>query len=381
MVIVRGGFPKWAHISRTKYYSTQTKISPLRILFCGSDEFSIFSLRALTQLPPDVVESIDVVCRTPKRTGRGYKKLTYPPIHHVAESFSLPIHHIPTFTGWIPPSPFDLIIAVSFGLLVPPRILSLTRYGGLNVHPSLLPDLHGPAPIHWALLHGETHSGVTLQTLHPQHFDQGTILDQTSPPGTSLRSQDGTPLSLPASIDALGHAGAEMLARNIQSGSFASPPSTRESKSRSNLPPRHAPKLKTADARLDNAWTSSQLLARDAVLGPLWDDVTSDALKSLAADAPWHRQHTGWPRSCTRIQYGDWRVLDDTRDVALTALTHVRSGAVASLSTGPEVLVTSLDGVSALAFRCSDGKLLAPGKVKVEGSVWKPTQNLVGMFV
>jgi len=61
----------------------------------------------------------------------------------VAEELGLNIHEIPTFTGWSPPrygeEAISLVIAVSFGLLVPPRILNIATYGGLNVHPSLLP--------------------------------------------------------------------------------------------------------------------------------------------------------------------------------------------------------------------------------------------------
>ena len=61
----------------------------------------------------------------------------------MAQELGLCTHEIPTFTGWSPPQvdqePISLIIAVSFGLLVPPRILDMATHGGLNVHPSLLP--------------------------------------------------------------------------------------------------------------------------------------------------------------------------------------------------------------------------------------------------
>jgi len=66
------------------------------------------------------------------------------PIKQVATALGLPIHQIDTFTGWQPPSPngkpFNLIVAVSFGLLIPARIINAARYGGLNVHPSMLPE-------------------------------------------------------------------------------------------------------------------------------------------------------------------------------------------------------------------------------------------------
>lgn len=66
------------------------------------------------------------------------------PIKNVAKNLKLPLHEIPTFKGFSPPvrdgMPTNLVIAVSFGLLVPGRILSGLEYGGMNLHPSLLPE-------------------------------------------------------------------------------------------------------------------------------------------------------------------------------------------------------------------------------------------------
>jgi methionyl-tRNA formyltransferase len=63
------------------------------------------------------------------------------PIKSVAgKELDLNVHQIDTFTGWTPPQPFNMVVAVSFGLLVPPRILNAAKYGGLNVHPSMLPE-------------------------------------------------------------------------------------------------------------------------------------------------------------------------------------------------------------------------------------------------
>lgn len=66
------------------------------------------------------------------------------PLKNIAQRLGLPLHEITTFTGWQPPVKdgvqVNLIMAVSFGLLVPPRILSYAQYGGLNLHPSLLPE-------------------------------------------------------------------------------------------------------------------------------------------------------------------------------------------------------------------------------------------------
>jgi methionyl-tRNA formyltransferase len=142
------------------------------------------------------------------------------PIQHVATSeFKLLTHAVDTFTGWTPPVPFNLVVAVSFGLLVPPRILGLAKYGGLNVHPSLLPDLRGPAPIEHAILQRREHTGVSIQTLHPRHFDQGTVLAQTPAPGIPI-----PPMATAAELETqLAAQGAKMLLDVLKRGKHIPP--------------------------------------------------------------------------------------------------------------------------------------------------------------
>ncbi|KAI0875635.1 hypothetical protein GGS24DRAFT_454268 [Hypoxylon argillaceum] len=100
------------------------------------------------------------------------------PLRSLAEKLNLPIHERDTFTGWDMPPQTNLIIAVSFGLFVPPRLLRAAKYGGLNLHPSLLPDLRGPAPLQHTLLAARPLTGVTLQTLDEHAFDHGVVLAQ-----------------------------------------------------------------------------------------------------------------------------------------------------------------------------------------------------------
>jgi methionyl-tRNA formyltransferase len=250
---------------------------PLRILFCGSDQLSIASLRALHAehvKRPDRIASIDVVCRPAKRVGRGLKQIREVPIKAVATELSLPIHEIDTFTGWKPPvfpdGPINLIVAVSFGLFVPPRILNGARYGGLNVHPSILPDFRGPAPLHYTLLAGKTTTGVTLQTLHLQHFDHGAIVAQTPPPGFEIPNPDSC--TIPQLLDLVAPKGAEMLVESIQKGSFVPPVEDAGwylPDEKHNLT--HAAKIRTEDRHIDWAsWTYTDISRRRRVLGPLW---------------------------------------------------------------------------------------------------------------
>ncbi|KAI7278682.1 Formyltransferase [Hortaea werneckii] len=257
---------------RTRFNSTAvTKHhDPLRILFCGADEFSIYSLIALYELQQrrrDKVASIDVICRPDKRTGRGLKQISEVPIKGIASELELGLHQIDTFKNWQPPKPFDLIVAVSFGLLVPARLIKGAKYGGLNLHPSLLPDLRGPAPIQHTLLRHRASTGITLQTMHPTRFDHGMILDQEEAPVPP----HSTPEDL---VDMLGPLGARMLAKGAESGIFV-PPLTDFANSGSHIEPSHAPKIMPEDRHIDwKLWTAEMVQTRDRVLGRLWDSTT-----------------------------------------------------------------------------------------------------------
>jgi methionyl-tRNA formyltransferase len=217
-----------------RWSSSAAAPEPLRILFCGSDDFSCASLTALAEemkSDPRLISDIHVVTRPDKREGRGMRmrERTLPiivssdmsctdtstvPIKTIARSLSLPTHTIDTFTGWSPPPSFppNLIVAVSFGLFVPSRILRAASYGGLNVHPSLLPDLPGASPIPHAILLARRHTGVTLQTLSTEGFDRGAAVARTDPIPVA---PDAT---LPALTRTLADAGAELLVGALRDG-------------------------------------------------------------------------------------------------------------------------------------------------------------------
>jgi len=190
------------------------------------------------------------------------------PIKQVAtDELNLPTHAVDTFTGWTPPIPINLVIAVSFGLLVPPRILSHAQYGGLNVHPSLLPDLHGPAPIEHAIVKRRQYTGVTVQTLHPRHFDQGTILAQTPHPGVAI-SRQTTASELERQLAA---AGAELLTHVLKSRKFVSPHEPAGWYATSNGPVSHAPKTTKQDRFVDfGRHTLADILAKQHAFGNPW---------------------------------------------------------------------------------------------------------------
>jgi hypothetical protein len=100
--------PRLFSTSYCRLYSTRTS-KPLRILYCGSDEFSIASLRAVHDYQlsnPEAVASIDVLIRPAKPSGRGRKTLKESPIKAVAQNLGLRLYERDTFTGWDVCSPF-----------------------------------------------------------------------------------------------------------------------------------------------------------------------------------------------------------------------------------------------------------------------------------
>ncbi|KAI6347838.1 hypothetical protein MCOR25_010884 [Pyricularia grisea] len=276
-----------------RFYSARVS-DPLRILFCGSDAFSCESLRALDDVrrsEPRLVKSIDVVTRPPKRTGRGLKVIRHAPIETLATDLQLPVHPLDSFREWELPlvdgEAINLIIAVSFGLFIPSRILKAVKYGGLNLHPSFLPDLRGSAPIQWAIMLSRQHTGVTLQTLDDKAFDRGLILSQTPRPGIPIMP-DATTADLTAQLAAPS---AAMLVAGLRAGLHVPPLSPlSDHDAHAPNPGFHARKLTKQDAELRwdellaRRWSCDDVGRRHRALGPLWGRTASLVALSAASN-------------------------------------------------------------------------------------------------
>ncbi|TLS24100.1 hypothetical protein PpBr36_08356 [Pyricularia pennisetigena] len=280
------------HLGRFQRSYSARASEPLRILFCGSDAFSCESLRALDHVrrsEPRLVKSIDVVTRPPKRTGRGLKVIRHAPIETLATDLQLPVHPLDNFRGWELPlvegEAINLIIAVSFGLFIPSRILKAVKYGGLNLHPSFLPDLRGSAPIQWAIMLDRRHTGVTLQTLDDKAFDRGLILAQTPRPGIPI-APDATTADLTAQLAAPS---ATMLVAGLRAGLHVPPLSPLSGDAHASRPDFHARKLTKQDAELRwdellaRRWSCDDVGRRHRALGPLWGRTASLVPPSAAS--------------------------------------------------------------------------------------------------
>lgn len=137
-------------------------MSNCRIIFMGTPDFAVPCLDMLVKEKYNVVA---VVTQPDRPKGRG-QKLTASPVKQAALKYNLPVLQpekikTPDFENKLTLLQPELIVVVAFGQFLSQSILTLPACGCINVHASLLPQYRGAAPIHWAVIHGENHTGVT----------------------------------------------------------------------------------------------------------------------------------------------------------------------------------------------------------------------------
>lgn len=151
----------------------------MRLVFCGTPEFAVPTLDALIARGDEIAL---VVTQPDRPSGRGLE-LNASPVKECARRHRLAIEQPEkikkneSFRALLESIAPEAIIVVGYGRLVPPWMLSLPRFGNINVHASLLPKYRGAAPIQWAIAEGETVTGVTTMQLD-EGLDTGDILMQ-----------------------------------------------------------------------------------------------------------------------------------------------------------------------------------------------------------
>lgn len=148
----------------------------MKIVFMGTPDFAVDCLEALVNSEHEVVA---VFSQPDKPQGRK-QILTAPEVKVCAEKYNIPVYQPTTLKNAESAellrelSP-ELIVVVAYGKLIPQEILDIPKYGCLNVHGSLLPELRGAAPIQWAVINGFEETGVTTMQLDAG-LDTGDIL-------------------------------------------------------------------------------------------------------------------------------------------------------------------------------------------------------------
>ena len=158
----------------------------LRIVFMGTPDFAVPALRALHGAGHEVVA---VYCQPPKPAGRG-QSVQKTPVHHLADELGLPVRTPKTLreegaqkelAAFQP----DIIVVAAYGLILPQAVLDIPPKGCLNIHGSLLPRWRGAAPIHRAILAGDTQTGITIMRMEAG-LDTGPMLLKESVPITQM---------------------------------------------------------------------------------------------------------------------------------------------------------------------------------------------------
>ena len=148
----------------------------MRVVFMGTPDFAAASLKKLIK---ENYEVAGVFTQPDKPKGRGME-LSFSPVKELALKHGLPVFQPEkmrdgTALGILRDLKPDILVVVAYGRILPDEMLAVPQYGAVNVHGSLLPKYRGAAPIQWAVLNGDTISGVT--TMYLAHdMDAGDII-------------------------------------------------------------------------------------------------------------------------------------------------------------------------------------------------------------
>ena len=150
----------------------------MRIIFMGTPDFSVGTLEALVEAGHDVCLA---VTQPDKPKGRG-KEMQFTPVKEAAVKHGILVYQPkrvrdPECVEELRKYNADVMVVVAFGQILPKEILEMTPYGCINVHASLLPKYRGAAPIQWAIIEGESVTGVTTMQMD-EGLDTGDMLEK-----------------------------------------------------------------------------------------------------------------------------------------------------------------------------------------------------------
>ncbi|MBM4763980.1 methionyl-tRNA formyltransferase [Bacillus sp. B15-48] len=179
-----------------------------KIIFMGTPDFSV---PVLQQLLKDGYEVVAVVTQPDRPVGRK-KILTPPPVKVEALKHGIPVYQPEKIRNEEELKPIlalnpDLIVTAAFGQILPKALLEAPKYRCINVHASLLPELRGGAPIHYAIINGKERTGITIMYM-AEKLDAGDILTQIE---VAIDEKD----NVGTLHDKLSAAGAKLLSETI----------------------------------------------------------------------------------------------------------------------------------------------------------------------
>ena len=228
----------------------------MRVVFCGSGSFGEPTLRWLAGSAHQVV---GVVTQPARQAGRG-RKVQATPIAMAAEELGLscfPCADVNSSegVGYVRSLSPEAIVVIAFGQKIGAALLSVGACHVINLHGSLLPKYRGAAPINWAIIHGETETGVSVITLN-ERWDAGAVLGQAR----LCIGPDETAGAVHDRLAALGPAVVGQVLGDLEAGLLQEVRQDEAQVSR-------APKLRKSDGAID--WTRPAEAIRNQVRG-MW---------------------------------------------------------------------------------------------------------------
>lgn len=224
----------------------------MRILFLGTPAFAVLSLEQLISSSHHV---LGVITQPDKPKGRG-RKPALPPVKQVAQTAGIPVlqpvrikDSLETIRELEP----ECLVVVAYGQILPGQLLSLPKYGGINVHASLLPKYRGAAPINWAIINGDSHTGISIMQMDAG-LDSGAVLAQAAIP---IEPQD-TAGSLHNKLAQLGAGLLVDTLSQLEQGRIIPQPQAEANVS-------YAPMLTKADGLID--WTLDAIVIERRIRG------------------------------------------------------------------------------------------------------------------
>ena len=178
-----------------------------RIVFMGTPNFAVPILKALI----DNYNVVMVVCQPDRKKNRK-GKLEIPPTKEVAITNGIEVFQPERIKDDYKPiidAKPDLIITCAYGQIIPDEILNYPKIGCINVHGSLLPELRGGAPIHWAIIRGYQETGITIMDMSSK-MDAGDIISQAK-----IKIEDN--MTLDTLYEKMSYLGKDLLIKTLPS--------------------------------------------------------------------------------------------------------------------------------------------------------------------
>ena len=321
----------------------------LRIVFMGTPEFAVPSLRALVAGGYNVVA---VVTTPDKPAGRG-QKLHQSEVKLAALELGLPVLQpeklkAPEFVEAMQALKPDLGIVIAFRML-PEVIWAMPRLGTFNLHASLLPQYRGAAPINWAVINGETETGVTTFLLNHE-IDKGAIIAQVRVP---ILPKD----NVGTMYDKLMHTGTALVTETVDRIAAGDvQPMEQTGIDESRLHP--APKIFKEDCRIDWTLPGRRIVNFIRGLAP-YPAAWSDLIREEG-----DRKDSTAPGGESGGAAGDGPSVKIFSAAFEAAAHELRPGTVAS------------DGRTEIRIACADGWII-PGELQLAGKKRLPVRELL----